>query len=141
MKRKGISPILASVLLLAVTISVVGIFSGWAPQVAQDIMDTTEENTNQSVSCANDAAVKIESGSYDGTADEVNLAVRNTGENNLNNLILAAFDSDGTILNQATISLNGGTLSSETITSVTSQPSYVRAFAQSCSGVTDRLDL
>ncbi|MFB6145663.1 MAG: archaellin/type IV pilin N-terminal domain-containing protein [Candidatus Nanohaloarchaea archaeon] len=140
MNRKGISPILASVLLLAVTISVVGIFSGWAPQVAQNIMGQTEQNANQSVSCSNDASVTIVSGNYDGSSS-VTLAVRNTGDKDLNNLILAAFYSNNTIMGQSSASITAGKLSSESISSLSGKPAYIKAFSQECPRATDRLDL
>jgi len=47
MKRKGISPIIASVLLVAVSLAVAGIFSGWAPEIVQTFTDSTEDQAEK----------------------------------------------------------------------------------------------
>jgi flagellin-like protein len=138
MNRKGISPIIASVLLLAVSLAVVGIFSGWAPELAQDVTESTSNSTYETIAC-NEASVEIRSAYWDGT-DAV-LSVRNTGDEDLNNLTLAAFDQDGVLLEDETdVSIASGALSKETISSVGSTPDYIEAFSTQCGSVTYRID-
>jgi flagellin-like protein len=140
MNRKGISPIIASVLLLAVSLAVVGIFSGWAPELAQDVTESTSNSTYETIAC-NEASVEIRSAYYDSGNTEAVLSVRNTGDEDLNNLTLAAFNQTGEILAQENdVSIARGALSEETISSVDSTPDYIEAFSTQCGSVTYRID-
>lgn len=139
MTKKGISPILASVLLLAVTISVAGVFSGWAPNLAQSVTGQTENQTEQRLSC-NEASAEFISANYDSTNTEVNLAVRNTGGEDFDELILAAFNSDDTLVTQTNISVPAGSVTDTTISGVSSVPAYVNLYSQECSDVSSTID-
>jgi len=139
MGRKGISPIIASVLLLAVSLAVVGIFSGWAPKLAQDVTQSTSNSTYETIAC-NEASVEIRSAYYDSASNNVTLSVRNDGDEDLNSLSLVAFDSDSTIINKTQdVSIVKGEISEETIT-VASEPAYIEALSTNCGSVTYRID-
>ncbi|MBY6293923.1 hypothetical protein GLU60_00870 [Nanohaloarchaea archaeon H01] len=138
MKRKGISPIIASVLLLAVSLAVVGIFSGWAPQLATQVTDRTENSTLETLNC-NEASMDIESAFHDGS--QVVLSVRNTGSENLENLTFVAYNENEVIMAQNDgVSLNSGSVGNETISDVSTEPSYVEGFSTTCGSVTSRID-
>jgi flagellin-like protein len=137
MNRKGISPIIASVLLLAVSLAVVGIFSGWAPELAQDVTDSTSNSTYETIAC-NEASIEIRSAYDDGT--DVTVSIRNNGDENLNNLSLVAFDQNGQIQAQENnVALSTGQISDETISSA-SGADYIEAFSEACGSVTARID-
>ncbi|PSH01972.1 MAG: hypothetical protein BRC27_00220 [Nanohaloarchaea archaeon SW_10_44_10] len=140
MERKGISPIIASVLLLAVSLAVVGIFSGWAPKLAQDVTQSTSNSTYETIAC-NEASVEIRSAYYDSASNNVTLSVRNDGDENLTSLSLVAFDDDQRILNKTTdVSIVRGAISEETISKVNSEPAYIEALSTNCGSVTYRID-
>lgn len=138
MTKKGISPILASVLLLAVTISVAGVFSGWAPNLAQSVTDQTGNQTEERLSC-NEAAAEFISASYDSTNSEVNTALRNTGSSNFDELILVAFDSDDGLMAQTNISVAAGTVANASISGVNSEPAYLNLYSQQCGDVSSTI--
>ena len=52
MKRKGISPLIAAVLLIAFTMAVASIFAQWAPQLMEDAQGDTTERANEIQSCS-----------------------------------------------------------------------------------------
>lgn len=134
MKRKGISPIIASVLLLAVSLSVVGVFSGWAPQLAQGITDSTENSTYETIAC-NEASIEIRSAYWDGS--QVNVTLRNSGSEDLSDISLVAYDSNEQIISQSTgISINSGTISEESISGVSTEPSSIEGLSGECGSVT-----
>lgn len=139
MTKKGISPILASVLLLAVTISVAGVFSGWAPNLAQTVTDQTGNQTEQRLAC-NQASAEFISANYDSGNSKVNVALRNTGGEDFNTLILVAFDSNDNLLAQTNTSINAGNVANTSISSVSSAPAYINLYSQQCSDVTDRIE-
>lgn len=133
MSRKGISPIIASVLLLAVTLSIMGIFSGWAPQLVQSVTEDTSNSTNQRLNC-NDAGLGFESASFSGS--NLDVAIRNTGTYDLGNVIIAAYYSNDSLAAQDTgNTVNGGQLTSISM-SVSSKPGYLEAYSQECGSVT-----
>lgn len=137
MKRKGISPILASVLLLAVTLSVVGVFSGWAPQIAETVTGETENSTMHRLQC-DKASVEIVSASYDTSNNgDLIVAVRNTGREDLQNLTVAEFSENDVLGEQTDASVNSGELNDVNISDgVDSTPAYVRVYSEKCGSVT-----
>lgn len=141
MTKKGISPILASVLLLAVTISVAGVFSGWAPNIAQTVTDETSNQTTHRLDC-NKASATLVSAAYNISGNEdVDVTLRNNGRADFKKLILVAFDSNDGLMKQTTnISVDRGAISNDTISSVSSEPAYIKLFSEKCGDVTDRLD-
>lgn len=138
MKKKGVSPIIASVLLLAVSISVVGIFSGWAPNLVQGVTDQTENNTYETLSC-NEAGIEIRSAFYDTNSGDLTVSIRNTGPENLPNVSVVAYTDDQTIINQTETNVQTGEVKGETF-NLGSEPSYVEALSQRCSEVTYTLN-
>lgn len=135
--RKGISPIIASVLLLAVALAVVGIFSGWAPNLAQTVTESTENDTEHQLDC-NKGSIEIVSATF--YSSQTELAVRNSGRIDLNNLTSVAFNSEDSILGQnLSLSLNQGEIDSVNI-STSSKPSYVEVYTKKCGDITDDED-
>jgi len=52
MKRKGISPLIAAVLLIAFTMAVASIFAQWAPQLIQDAQGDTSDRAQEIQACS-----------------------------------------------------------------------------------------
>lgn len=139
MDRKGISPLISAVLLVAVTISVAAVFSGWAPQIATTITGETENDTLHQLDCEK-TDVEIVSAHWDSGNSEINTTIRNRGRENLPNLILAGFDSNDQLLEQNTgFEIKKGNLSSETL-SVSTKPSYLEVYSQKCGSTTHKLE-
>lgn len=134
MERKGISPIIASVLLLAVTLAVVGIFSGWAPELAEGVTESTENSTYETIAC-NEASIEFRSAYYDGSS-EVTVSLRNSGSEDLSDISLVAYGSDEQIVGQnSSISIESGNIV-DTGVSVDSNPSYLESLSGQCGSVT-----
>lgn len=138
---KGISPILSAVLLFAVTVSVVGIFANFAPNLLQTTSSTTTEQAKNQVRCES-AGLDIVSASditgYYGR-DRLVVSLRNTGNQRLSNVIVSVFSTDGVIVN-ATENI---TVYEDNITSVgfkdypmdNPQPDIAKAFSQQCGSI------
>ena len=138
MKRKGISPVISAVLLVAVVISVVSVYSGWAPNLVKQLTQQTENQTLNKINC-DKGSLNIISASYN--SSDLEVAVRNSGSTDLPEVIVAAFGSDGSLLGQNTdLNLTRGNLNSTTLTGLPTEPSYVEAFSTSCGSITDRMD-
>lgn len=140
MNRKGISPIVAAVLLVAVTLSVVGIFSGWAPNLIKDVTDETGNSTIQTLNC-DQASIDIGPAFYNSTSDELTVAVRNSGRTDLPDIIVAAFNSNEQIIEQKSgVNRSSGELNDTVVSGVDETPSYIQAFSQECGNVQNTLE-
>lgn len=133
--RKGISPIVASVLLLAVSLSVASIFAGWSPNIIKDITERTSNQTAQTLNC-NLAGVNVESAKYY-TGEKTAVVVRNSGRSELN-LQVSAWRND-LPMNETTATIGRGNFTTVNV-STTSLPDYVEAHSKNCGSVTDTLD-
>jgi len=132
--RKGISPLIASVLLLAVTLSIASIFSGWGPRLVDDITERTSNQTERTIDC-NEAGISIESAKYFQNDDEITVVLRNTGISDLDDLTVAVWQGDLPV-NDTTLSLNRGNFTSVNVSS-SEEPDRTEVYSERCSSVTD----
>ena len=77
---RGISPLLASVLLIAITVSIATLIMGWMSTVARTTQVKVETKTSQAVDCSS-ASISID-GVYitAGASGTANVIVSNTGQ-------------------------------------------------------------
>lgn len=130
---KGISTIVSTVMVLAVAISMVGIFSGWAPNVLGDVLEDTENQTTEQTTC-NQASIDIRSATHNSgtlTAVVSNESTVDVGE------VRVSGWSNGNLVGSNTTPLEGGLHSIEVSTS--SQPSRVEASSIDCPSISDEL--
>lgn len=133
---KGVSTIISAVLLLTVTVAVIGLFSGWAPNLVQTVTEDTGNQTRNQVGC-NDADLEIVSARYY-TGSNTTVVVRNSGRRNLQSVNIDAWNGQ-LPMNRTTISLSPGELKAENVTT-TSNPTYVEAISSNCPQAQDILE-
>ncbi|WEL19961.1 hypothetical protein [Candidatus Nanohalococcus occultus] len=127
---KGISSIVSSVMVLAVAITMVGIFSGWAPNVLNDVLDSTEGQTTNQTTC-NQASLDIISASYY-SGGQTAVVVENTSNVDIGTVRVSAW-KNGVPMSNTEELLDEGL---ETINvSTSSRPAYVRASSLNCNSV------
>jgi flagellin-like protein len=134
---KGISTLISAVLLLAVTVSAVGVFSSWAPGLVQDITEDTENQTEQQVQC-NQASIDIEAGKYYSGNSVTTAVIRNTGTVNLDSIRVEAWNND-LPLSQNTVGVNKGNFTSTNV-STSESPTSIRAVSTKCSNAQDTFE-
>lgn len=144
MRRKGISPLIAAVLLIAFTLAVAALLTAWVTTFTQDTTDAVGDRSTEVIECSY-AGLSVYSVSYDNNNNWVNVSVANTGTTALGNVTVVALEN-GVVVGD-TFTLDGengrpeapeqGDIASVGITGVDSQPSAVRASSTSCPGVTD----
>lgn len=131
---KGISNLIAAVLLVAVTISVVSIFARWAPGIVQDATQGTGDQVRDSIDC-NTADLEIQGAKYYGSDNETTVVARNTGRINLSDVRFEAYRSI-TPMNSTKTYIERGRTAAENI-STSSRPSDVRAISLNCTNAED----
>lgn len=100
--RKGISEIISSVLLLAIAVSIAGVYSQWAPQYSEDTAEEIGDQANNQVKC-NNAVFDIYDVKYDLTSQRATFRLSNKGTINFNEDITITAVNASQIIGQKTI--------------------------------------
>jgi len=90
MKRKGISPLIAAVLLIAFTMAVASIFAQWAPQLIQDAQGDTSDRAQEIQGCSDITMEVISANGSDATVQQ------KTGDSEAGNVTVTWYYSDST---------------------------------------------
>ena len=139
MERKGISPLIAAVLLIAFTMAVAAILTAWVTSFTQRTTEDVGNTSEQLVSCSF-AGLSI----YDailGTDDSMTISMANTGTKDLNGVSVVIFHSNGTTYSDTVDALESGNVDDITIPVASdvdaSDISRVRIASTECPEVTD----
>lgn len=100
--RKGISEIISSVLLLAIAVSVAGVYAQWAPEFASNTSQEVANQAENNLKCSN-AAFDISGVEYDRTGRISTFNMSNKGTINFNNDITVTSINSSRITGQKTI--------------------------------------
>jgi len=92
--KKGISPLIAAVLLIAFTMAIAGLFSQWAPQLIQESQRDTTNSSDELRKCSQ---VLLQINDADGSEAVVQ---QTYGEEVAGNISVTWQYSDGTIVQQ-----------------------------------------
>ena len=133
MDRKGISPLIAAVLLIAFTMAVAGILTAWVTTFTQDTADQVGEDAEQTVSCSF-GGLSI----YEAVHDEdLTVSVANTGTVDFGEVNVAAFLEDGSTEQSTIDGISSGSVESISIEDVESEDEVdsVRATSTECPDV------
>lgn len=103
---KGISSLITSVLILAIAVSLAGIYSEWAPRVTENLTTQATEGTESDLKCGN-AALSIQGPEYDRTGELTLFDLRNAGTIRFQDDITIAAVNSSLIINQTNITSLG----------------------------------
>ena len=104
MMRKGISPLIAAVLLIAFTMAIASIFAQWAPELMEDAQGDTSEQAAAIQDCSQ---INIEVTNVDEASEEVTMS-QTAGQAGAGEVTVSWFFDDGGPV-QTTYSLGGTT--------------------------------
>lgn len=94
--KKGLSPLIATVLLIAIVMTTYGVLSGWAKDFARSMSTTIGERSKTKIRCS-DSSLYIENGSYNATNDKLSVRMYNNGYETLKNFELRLVLSNETV--------------------------------------------
>lgn len=86
---KGVSPLIAAVLLIAFTLSVAGLFSSWVPDLLQGLQSGTGEDASDLLESSR-AGLSVDSAVVDRGSGNTSVVFRNSGEVELGNFTVTA---------------------------------------------------
>jgi flagellin-like protein len=115
--RKGLSPLVAAVILIAVTMTIAGILSYWVSTFVRRL--PPPENATENIMCL-DAQFRFYSGSYDSDDEELILVLENQRSLDLELNGLYLFDENDMLTDEKTLTgtLKGNRLKSFNVTGV-----------------------
>ena len=93
--KKGISPLLTSVLLIALVIAVAGIYTGWFTNFIRDITSTIGEHSGRKVECSY-GGIALDNLEYNSTSGYLSGNIENTDMISLGNIDLEIFYNNAT---------------------------------------------
>ncbi|MCJ7429388.1 MAG: hypothetical protein MUP66_03270 [Candidatus Nanohaloarchaeota archaeon QJJ-5] len=105
MKRKGISPLIGAVLLIAFTMAVAAILTAWVTTFTQDTADTVGNESERLVECSY-AGLSI----YDAvlSGEDVTISVANTGTVPVGDVTVITFLDNGSVIDSEITGLDTG---------------------------------
>jgi len=127
---KGISPLVAVIMLIAFTLIIAGILAVWLQQFAS-------EQTRSLTTCA-DARVLIQRASYNESTEELRLSLYNYGRVSLNFTTLLKYTTED-VLNNTILSTEARTIKTFTINNVSDDLQEVVVQSIECTGAQDFL--
>ncbi len=133
---KGISPLVATILLIAFTLIIAGILAGWATQFAS--------NQQQQLNQCMDAMMYIQRATYDSTTGELAVVAYNAGRVNLNFFFLLSYANATAHPNlveryNETYNITAGTIKTVRIPGVTPDLEEITVKSDTCQGVQNLL--
>ncbi len=142
MKRNGISPLIAAVLLIAFTMAVAAILTAWVTTFTQETTTEVGDKGQEQIECSF-AGLSIYDAVYTSSDDSLTVAIANTGTRDLSDGVSVVLSyADGTVESTNMTGLNTGEVDSVTFSTLgiadTSELSEVRAASTGCPQVTDQ---
>jgi flagellin-like protein len=142
MKRKGISPLIAAVLLIAFTMAVAAILTAWVTTFTQETTSEVGESGSEQIACSF-AGLSIYDAVYTVDDDALTVAIANTGTRDLSDGVSVVLSyADGSVESTNLTGLNTGEVQSVDFESLgisgRSELAEVRAASTGCPQVTDQ---
>ncbi len=100
MKKKGISPLIATVLIIGFTVALAAIIITWSTSFTKKMQEQTEETANLQIICATDVVYGIKSVCATGT--EYRILIQNDGKEPIKNWILRFYKSESLVQSKDT---------------------------------------
>ncbi len=128
-QRKGVSPLVAVITLIAFTLIIAGFLANWATQF-------TQKQTQQIQFCLGAEAI-IQGATYDSGAQELSLYVNNRGDVDLTLDVLLTYDDGSVTKSASTYDVVAGDLATITLTGVTSNLTEASIESRECRSAQD----
>jgi len=129
--RKGISPLIAVIMLIAFTMIVAGILATWTTNFAQ--------RQRVQIEFCTEAGAYIQGGTYDSGTNTLNLVVFNNGKVPLSFIVLLTYKNGTVTRASGTWNTTAGDVRTFTVSGVNSDLEQATIQSKECPGVQDLL--
>lgn len=96
--KKGISPLIATVLIIGFTVALAAVILTWGTSFTKSISKGTEETAELQLTCAQDVQFDVKSACYDAVANNIRFIVENNGNKDIKNFTARVKISDTNVL-------------------------------------------
>ncbi|MFB6075695.1 MAG: archaellin/type IV pilin N-terminal domain-containing protein [Candidatus Aenigmatarchaeota archaeon] len=140
MNNKGVSPLIAAVLLVAFTMTVAAILATWSSSFVRTKTQEAEQEQEERSLCSG-LAMNVESAKYDSSAEEITALVWNTGDETLENIKVNVYYSDINLTTKlptkSNVTIDPGDFAALKITDISRTPTKIglRSFPDQCSSI------
>ncbi|MBU4502977.1 MAG: hypothetical protein KKA79_10365 [Nanoarchaeota archaeon] len=95
MNKKGISPLIATVLILGFTVALAAIIMTWGTDFTKRMQESTEETSTTQITCATDVIFDVKSVCFD--TDHYNVVISNDGKEDIEKWRFRIYESETTV--------------------------------------------
>jgi len=96
MKKKGISPLIATVLIIGFTVALAALILNWGQTFTQDIQDSTSESGEQQLTCATDVVFDLQSACNFG-ANTLLVTIANNGALDIEDFSVRIYEDENKV--------------------------------------------
>lgn len=136
MSRKGISPLIAAILLIAFTITVATFLASWSTTFAKEQTEEFSRAGEEIASNCQQANLQVETAVYDSSDESITAVVWNMGRVELSNFEFLVYYSDVNIStltpSNSNRTLSTGDFYTFTVDNVTSVPEKIQVRSKYC---------
>lgn len=93
MSKKGISPLIAIILIVGFSIVLAIVLLNWANTLSKDVQDSTQERSEKNLFLSKDVSIDLKETTIAG--DKINLLVENKGVKDIEDFIVRVYGFDG----------------------------------------------
>ena len=104
--KQGISPLIATVLIIGFTVALAAIIINWGTGFTRNIQEGTESTTDLQIKCAQDVVFDVETACFDETAKTITIRVVSNGAVDIDSFIVRVSDSSGNTDQRSTDALD-----------------------------------
>ncbi|MCJ7478598.1 MAG: hypothetical protein MUP63_00275 [Candidatus Nanohaloarchaeota archaeon QJJ-7] len=129
--RKGVSPLIAAVLLIAFTMAVAAILTSWFTTFTEDQSQQLSNQSEQMIQCSY-AGIDISNVAYDSENSLTEFSIDNTGTVDFNNISVVSFQGSQVQGRTYINSLSAGQTKSGIISGTEQKPDSLKASSKQC---------
>lgn len=99
-KKRGISPLIATVLLIGFTIVLAALVMRWGSTMFRDVTIETGCESDAIVTCSQSVSIELTGATYDGTSKVGSISVVSNGDKDIDKFVVRVHDEDGAVVSQ-----------------------------------------
>lgn len=104
LNKKGISPLIATVLILGFTVALASVIMTWGTGFVKKMQETTEETAQKQMTCSTDVMLNIRNAQILG--NKLRLLIENSGSRNIDKFHVRVYGSGGADITETTTGLD-----------------------------------
>src|SRR3989344_3325796 len=125
LNKRGISPLIATVLIIGFTIALAAVIISWGQTFTRQIQQETETSSNEQIACATEVVFDVTNGCQIVAGNQVKVIVKNDGSRIIDSFLIRSYQAaDNVAQNSLSFATNGNGIPAFGIESETYSPSY-----------------